>query len=291
MASGMDLHNRLAALSDDQAALLDGLLAEAAREGRAEPDQTHPGPKAVLVQNGSGGLPLFIVHGSGGRVMFLRAVARCLAAIQTVYGLEAGTAADAADADACGAYLRALQAVQPKGPYRLGGYSAGCLIAFEVAARLQAMGEAVEFLLFIDPIAVPDTGVGEPPSQEPAAPRERLRSRFEIAALAGVTPLSPEFAYVEQVNRQLSLAARRFQPRPLDLRIHLIQGLPGDYTPTAESVARWAMLAGRGLERATVEADHFEIVRDPHAAATARQIQIWLRELPPPADDQHNARG
>jgi thioesterase domain-containing protein len=286
----MDFHERLAALSDDQAALLDELLAEAAREGRVEPDQPPAGPKAVLVQTGSAGAPLFIVHGSGGRVMFLGAIARRLAAIQAIYGLEAGIAADAADADNCGAYLQALQAVQPKGPYRLGGYSAGCLIAFEVAARLQAMGEVVEFLLFIDPIAVPDTAVGEPPP-EAASPRERLRSRFEVAALAGVTPLSPEFAYVEQVNSQLSLAGRRFQARPLDLRIHLIRGLPGHYTPTTASVARWAMLAGRGLESATVEADHFEIVRDPHAAATARQIQIWLGELAAQGDGRHNVRG
>ena len=274
-AMGADISDRLTALTDDQARLLDKLLAEAAAHDGPGHGKAASGPKAVLIQQGLPSTPLFMVHGSGGRVVFLHAIARHLPTRQPVYGLEAGDGS-AAVGDICDSYLEALKTAQPRGPYRIGGYSAGCLIAFALAARLLAMGDAVDFLLFIDPVAVPDARVE---ADLPLSPHEQLRKRFEIAALAGVTPLSPAFAQVEAVNGQLSMAVRQFQARRLDLRIHLLRATLGDYVCTPETSARWAALAGRGLESAVVEADHFDIIRDPHAEATARQIQAWLDGL------------
>jgi thioesterase domain-containing protein len=47
-------------------------------------------------------------------------------------------------------YLRALRAVHPTGPYLLGGYCIGGMIALEMAQRLRAQGERVDFLLTIN---------------------------------------------------------------------------------------------------------------------------------------------
>ncbi|MEM8785874.1 MAG: AMP-binding protein, partial [Pseudomonadota bacterium] len=47
--------------------------------------------------------------------------------------------------------LAEIKAVQPEGPYVLGGYSVGAPIAYDVAFRLQAAGDAVELLLLLDP--------------------------------------------------------------------------------------------------------------------------------------------
>ncbi|HYU72547.1 MAG TPA: thioesterase domain-containing protein [Ktedonobacteraceae bacterium] len=52
-------------------------------------------------------------------------------------------------------YIRALRAIQPEGPYLLGGFCGGGLIASEVARQLLAEGQAVDFLLLIDPKAGP----------------------------------------------------------------------------------------------------------------------------------------
>jgi thioesterase domain-containing protein len=56
-----------------------------------------------------------------------------------------------------------IRAKQPEGPYRIGGYSFGGIVAFEIAARLEAMGNAVKLVMFdmINPAADPikDRGV------------------------------------------------------------------------------------------------------------------------------------
>ncbi|KAL1445715.1 hypothetical protein MTO96_044871 [Rhipicephalus appendiculatus] len=43
-----------------------------------------------------------------------------------------------------------LREVQPQGPYHLAGYSFGAMVAFEVAVQLQASGESVGSLTFLD---------------------------------------------------------------------------------------------------------------------------------------------
>jgi thioesterase domain-containing protein len=48
------------------------------------------------------------------------------------------------------AYLAEIRAFQPGGPYLLGGYSGGGIVAFEMARRLTDMGEEVGLLAFID---------------------------------------------------------------------------------------------------------------------------------------------
>jgi aspartate racemase len=53
------------------------------------------------------------------------------------------------------AYIKAMRAVQPEGPYFLAGFCAGGLIAYEIAQQLRAQGQAVDFLALFDPMAGP----------------------------------------------------------------------------------------------------------------------------------------
>jgi len=50
-------------------------------------------------------------------------------------------------------HLKEMKTVQPKGPYFLGGYSIGGLIAYEVAQQLQRQGEEVALLFLLEPIS------------------------------------------------------------------------------------------------------------------------------------------
>lgn len=47
-------------------------------------------------------------------------------------------------------YLALIRSVRPHGPYLLGGFSIGGIIAYEVATRLRAEGEAVQMLVMLD---------------------------------------------------------------------------------------------------------------------------------------------
>jgi thioesterase domain-containing protein len=56
-------------------------------------------------------------------------------------------------------YVLALRAVQPEGPYILGGYSAGGLVALEAAQQLQQQDQEVEVLVIVDvPAQSPNYG-------------------------------------------------------------------------------------------------------------------------------------
>lgn len=52
-------------------------------------------------------------------------------------------------------YIDAMRDVQPEGPYLLGGFCGGSLIAYEMAQQLRAQGQDVDLLVLIDPMAGP----------------------------------------------------------------------------------------------------------------------------------------
>lgn len=109
----------------------------------------------VLLKPGSGTGTLFLFPGAGGAAVGLRQFARGLTTDFTVYGFDtpglSGKQAPLDRIEALAAYfLPHLRDVQPHGPYYLAGYSVGGLVAFEVAQRLRAAGEAVALLGLID---------------------------------------------------------------------------------------------------------------------------------------------
>jgi len=53
------------------------------------------------------------------------------------------------------AYVESMRTVQPEGPYLLGGFCGGGIIAFEMAHQLRAQGQEVDLLLQIEPIVGP----------------------------------------------------------------------------------------------------------------------------------------
>src|SRR5262249_55432322 len=50
-----------------------------------------------------------------------------------------------------GGYLQEIRAVQPTGPYFLGGFCFGGLVAFEIAQQLKAAGDEVSLLAWFEP--------------------------------------------------------------------------------------------------------------------------------------------
>jgi thioesterase domain-containing protein len=53
------------------------------------------------------------------------------------------------------AHLEAARAIQPDGPYLLGGFCNGGLVAYEMARQLQAQGQTVDLLVLMDPMPLP----------------------------------------------------------------------------------------------------------------------------------------
>lgn len=108
----------------------------------------HAGPVA-------GRTPLFIVAGMFGNVLNLSHLANLLGEDRPFYALQArGLYGDAPPhesfEEAAADYLVELRQVQPEGPYLLGGFSGGGLIAYEMARQLIEAGEQVQAVLMLD---------------------------------------------------------------------------------------------------------------------------------------------
>ncbi len=97
--------------------------------------------------------PLFLVEGAHG---YARAMAAHLNPDMPLYALGAATMPGSVE-ELAASHVRELRAVQPHGPYRLGGWGAGGTIAYEMAHQLVGADQQVQFLgLFDTPAHHPD---------------------------------------------------------------------------------------------------------------------------------------
>jgi thioesterase domain-containing protein/aryl carrier-like protein len=100
--------------------------------------------------------PFFCIHGVTGDILWLKDLASLMDDEQPFYGVQArgldGEAEPFNQLDEMAAYyIQQIRAVQPSGPYYLGGYCMGGDIAYEVARQLKEQGEEVPILTVIDP--------------------------------------------------------------------------------------------------------------------------------------------
>jgi len=89
-------------------------------------------------------------------------------------------------------YIHEMRSVQPRGPYLLGGWCFGGLVAFEMAQQLHSMGERVDLLAMLNALSTPDYKVlNTEPVFSPLAVRLRttwysgLHGREKLKYVAG----------------------------------------------------------------------------------------------------------
>ena len=102
--------------------------------------------------------PFFCIHAVGGDVLCYADLAGHLGLEQPFYalrslGLDGSCEPLTRIEDMAATYIKALQTIQPEGPYQLGGWSIGGAIAFEMAVQLKASGHTVSLLALIDSYA------------------------------------------------------------------------------------------------------------------------------------------
>jgi amino acid adenylation domain-containing protein/non-ribosomal peptide synthase protein (TIGR01720 family) len=112
----------------------------------------------VAVQTRGKRPPFFCMHGGGGNVLHYYALSRALGPEQPFYAFQAvgldGLGEPLRSVEAMAArYIESIRAVQPKGPYFLGGHSLGGHIAYEISQQLLGAGESVPLVAVMDTFA------------------------------------------------------------------------------------------------------------------------------------------
>jgi amino acid adenylation domain-containing protein len=114
------------------------------------------GRRSTLVEiQPDGARPPFVwLHtlggGGGGGLLRYRSLAAMLGADQPSFGLEAPEEPFHRIEDMAGHYIEVLRTLQPHGPYHLGGYCFGGVVAYEMAVQLRALGEEIATLAIIE---------------------------------------------------------------------------------------------------------------------------------------------
>jgi thioesterase domain-containing protein len=130
-------------------------------------DQHEPANSLVALQPHGSRKPFFCVHAHLGHVINLRNLSMHLGPKQPFYalqlqGLDRQNSPPTSMTEMAQQYLAEIRRIQRKGPYLLGGYCYGGLVAMEMSRLLKQVGESVSLLALIDtssPFAPPKSSM------------------------------------------------------------------------------------------------------------------------------------
>ena len=260
--------------------------------------------------------PFFWVHGDGSNFL----LPAYLGQDQPVYGFmhqcqDGMPARYTTVQDIATHYLEELCSVQPDGPYLLGGYSFGGLVAFEMAQQLLSRGESVGLLVLLE-ATLPYTGVlssFSPINSLRTTDKVRSRLRDQLARLQPLTAVEAVVSLQSQIKGRFKQmfefrrTKRAFQriiykfcelagyrvPRSVRTRYLLDvydkavrryrpNVYPGDAVfiktvkNTHDHLGAWGNLASQGLKVHLVPGDHKTAVDEPQVKAWAEKLKDCL---------------
>lgn len=268
----------------------------------------------VAIQPQGSKPPFFCLPGILGNVFQLRPLARYLGNEQPFYGLRSlGLDEDIEPytnmADIAAHHIKAMQEIQPTGPYFLGGHSFGGKVAFEIANQLQNQGQEVSLLAIMD-IQVPVVEQEKNAIHWHDSKYTRgLANMFESSLEQTLDlPLNLDFLSVdEQINLLLSALKkvgqlfgktelkRLFRVYKANLQA-MIQYVPeqvysnqiillrasevhpeDDFLPDAAMTQKdptwgWSQLSGQPLDCQIIPGNHFTMMMEPNVQILAQKL-------------------
>src|SRR5882724_8750712 len=262
----------------------------------------------VAIQPQGEKAPFFCIHPVGGNVLCYLDLARHLAPDQPFYALQTPAAGDnggpPTSVEAMAArYLRELRRIQPHGPYRLGGWSMGGAVAFEMARQLASAGEELELVALIDtlpPAVTPEAAtedelvawfaqdlarllgyeVGIDPEELRSLPgREKLAHVTELGRATGLLPEGFGLAQVVPLFETFAVnlqASRSYVSGPYSGKVTLYFSAQTFAAYGPELLAGWSRLAQGGIETRTLPGDHYGLLRRPQVELLARELTVRL---------------
>ena len=252
-----------------------GRLVELAERDRPKTPAVRRSVNAVRLREGAG-RPLFLAADAAGTALSYQALADRLDADRPVYGLEPDPLgrAQRSVARVAARHVDAVLEIQPEGPYTLGGWSFGAVIAHEMARLLVARGEVVDVLLCIDAFMPGRRGV--PVWLDP----EFLYSQafFQVAGVLNLGEVGRQMRRNPALHKLFLDKARVLAPyRPRAVACPAVVFKVGlDDRGVERLTARLAPLYGGGLRVVPVPGNHWSVLTEPHVHQLAEDLLTLL---------------
>ncbi|HVE81894.1 MAG TPA: thioesterase domain-containing protein [Myxococcales bacterium] len=268
--------------------------------------------------------PLFLVHPVSGTVECYAELApqlgrdRPLVALQAP-GLAPGEECVPSIPGLAQRHLDAVRRAQPAGPYLIGGWSVGGVVAFEMAQQLRSAGERAALLLLID-CRVPDErmkagnrkalGAFEdetiarhflqylvrrneadpPPSLDHLRGLARPELMAAVAEQARRLDASCRSLDTEQIERRFEVyrsnlrALLGYEPRRYEGRAALLQASEEHPAHPRPATLGWEDFIAQGIEYHPVGGTHFTLTASRYVPALAGVIQGCLSRAQEPQE-------
>ena len=226
----------------------------------------------VAIQAGGSKAPFFCVHGIGGNVMDYYELARLLGPEQPFYGLRALGVSEGQEPltqieEMASIYIKAIQTIQPQGPYQLGGWSLGGLIAFEMAQQLKASGEEVALLALIDshaPIAV---------NIQQMKLRDEQKTYFNYMMRWQKAEGSLQWDHFARIFKANSEAMFGYTPQFYPSQLTLLH--TSEQAQESLPLNGWGELAAQ-VKSYQIPGDHYTLIQEPYVQSLAAQLAASL---------------
>ncbi len=278
----------------------------------AAPART-PEPEDILIplQTKGDRTPLFAVPGAGGSALSLQQLSHAFGPKQPVYcleavGLDGDAPAHASVEDIAEFNLRAMRTVQPRGPYRVLGYSNGGIVAFEMVRRLVDEHQEQASLALLDTLS--------PllPGKDAALEMTEVFNHF-IGSIGGVSTLDAETLravpeneraeYLHGIVTDLGLdvpkrqfvatfraadasetACLAYRPEKLGGKAEVVLFRATEGYPDAPQDYGWNALLSQPLRVHPIQATHFTLIEPDSVGHIAKAMNA-------PAKSQKKAAG
>ena len=266
--------------------------------------------------------PFFCVHPIFGVVLPYYALAQAMGLDQPFYGLQPlgldGKPPHKRIEDMAAYYIQAIRQMQPQGPYYLGGWSFGGLVAFEMAQQLRRAGHQVALLAVLDTLApIPANkpsfwqgfkflltttvrsiraflldylslianshrfkSIGQPNGLK------RWRGLLERAAIATLLPPESQARILNELTVRPMLrvfyannqAVHRYVSQSYPGRITLFRTPAASAEGTPDLTLGWQQLSGLKVEIHQIPGNHFTMLRNPQVEMLAQQLQVCIKQ-------------
>jgi thioesterase domain-containing protein/aryl carrier-like protein len=233
--------------------------------------------------------PLFCIHPGGGNVLCYLRLSNFLGNDQPFFGLQApgvdGIRQPLNTVDAMAReYFEAIRQVQPHGPYYLAGWSAGGVIAYDLAQKMLAAGEQVAHLAIIDSGVLYTMGIlkamatDNGPGLFELLGREPRQNIAEFRRRSATAKIIPDEADDEMAIRIMQLfesnarAVCYYSPRPYPGRLDLYQAAEQLVPSRRQPYSEWSQQCS-DIRLHIVPGNHLTVVHEPNVQALAIELE------------------